>query len=106
MLSPPTMHFLNVFPIFLIKLKKFATLLPNNWLAETPQTLASRRLGRQSAERERISEIKLKHFLRVCKILQALAFRGRSTLSAFAPVGSYPFSVRESKWRYTLITKP
>ncbi|MBX9954221.1 hypothetical protein H7T43_04740 [Peribacillus simplex] len=40
-----------------LKLKKFATLLPNNWLAETPQTLASRRLGRQSAERERISEI-------------------------------------------------
>jgi hypothetical protein len=39
-------------------LKKFATLLPNNWLAETPQTLAVRRLGRQSAERERISEIK------------------------------------------------
>jgi hypothetical protein len=38
--------------------KKFATLLPNNWLAETLQTLASRRLGRQSAERERISEIK------------------------------------------------
>ncbi|WP_343929553.1 hypothetical protein [Peribacillus frigoritolerans] len=38
-------------------MKKFATLLPNNWLAETPQTLASRRLGRQSAERERISEI-------------------------------------------------
>jgi hypothetical protein len=37
--------------------KKFATLLPNNWLAETPQTLVSRRLGRQSAERERISEI-------------------------------------------------
>jgi hypothetical protein len=37
-------------------LKKFATLLPNNWLAETPQTLASRRLGKQSAERERISE--------------------------------------------------
>ncbi|MGE8018374.1 hypothetical protein ACQKOM_05495 [Peribacillus frigoritolerans] len=41
----------------LIGLKKFATLLPKNWLAETPQTLASRRLGRQSAERERISEI-------------------------------------------------
>ncbi|MGG3231478.1 hypothetical protein, partial [Peribacillus frigoritolerans] len=38
-------------------LKKFATLLPNNWLAETPQTLEARRLGRQSAERERISEI-------------------------------------------------
>ncbi|WP_330501226.1 hypothetical protein V2I71_15590 [Peribacillus frigoritolerans] len=41
----------------LIGLKKFATLLPKNWLAETPETLASRRLGRQSAERERISEI-------------------------------------------------
>ncbi|WP_343929233.1 hypothetical protein [Peribacillus frigoritolerans] len=38
-------------------MKKFATLLPKNWLAETPQTLATRRLGRQSAERERISEI-------------------------------------------------
>ncbi|MBL3641552.1 hypothetical protein JMN23_04120 [Bacillus sp. RHFB] len=45
------------FPVKLIRLKKFATLLPNYWLAETPQTLASRRLGRQSAERERISEI-------------------------------------------------
>ncbi|KOR85939.1 hypothetical protein AM233_19320 [Bacillus sp. FJAT-22058] len=42
-----------------IGLKKFATLLPNNWLAETPKTLAMIRLGRQSAERERISEIKL-----------------------------------------------
>ncbi|MES1039420.1 hypothetical protein [Peribacillus simplex] len=41
------------------RLKKFATLLPNNWLAETPQTLAARRIGRQSAERERISEINL-----------------------------------------------
>ncbi|MFA1713987.1 hypothetical protein ACDX66_20000 [Peribacillus frigoritolerans] len=40
-----------------IGLKKFATLLPNNWLAETPQALALMRLGRQSAERERISEI-------------------------------------------------
>ncbi|WHX68382.1 hypothetical protein QNH26_07310 [Peribacillus frigoritolerans] len=39
-------------------MEKFATLQPNNWLAETPQTLTSRRLGRQSAERERISEIK------------------------------------------------
>jgi hypothetical protein len=28
------------------RLKKYATLLPKNWLAETPQTLASRRLGR------------------------------------------------------------
>ncbi|MGV2445208.1 UNVERIFIED_CONTAM: hypothetical protein FO527_14050 [Bacillus sp. ATCC 13368] len=40
-----------------IGLKKFATLLPNNWLAETPQALALIRLGRQSAERERVSEI-------------------------------------------------
>jgi hypothetical protein len=39
-------------------LKKFATLLPNNWLAGTPQTLALRKFGRQSAERERITEIK------------------------------------------------
>ncbi|WP_260286124.1 hypothetical protein [Peribacillus aracenensis] len=39
------------------RLKKFAALLPNNWLAKTPQTLALMRLGRQSAERERISEI-------------------------------------------------
>ncbi|WHY55104.1 hypothetical protein [Peribacillus simplex] len=38
-------------------LKKFVTLLPNNWLAETPQALALMRLGGQSAERERISEI-------------------------------------------------
>ncbi|WHY54574.1 hypothetical protein [Peribacillus simplex] len=38
-------------------MKKFATLLPNNWLAETPQTLALMRLGRQSAERELIFEI-------------------------------------------------
>ncbi|MFJ7929092.1 hypothetical protein, partial [Peribacillus sp. NPDC096448] len=43
--------------------KKFATLLPNNWLAETPQPLAVRRLGRQSAERERISEINSERFL-------------------------------------------
>ncbi|MGE7904836.1 hypothetical protein ACQKNS_10635 [Peribacillus sp. NPDC094092] len=45
------------FTVILIGLKKFATLLPNYWLAETPQPLAARRLGRQSAERERISEI-------------------------------------------------
>jgi hypothetical protein len=44
-------------------LKKFATLLPDIWLAKTPQPLAVRRLGRQSAERERISEIKLKRLL-------------------------------------------
>ncbi|PKF86515.1 hypothetical protein CW306_20370 [Bacillus sp. BA3] len=43
-------------------LKEYATLLPKNWLAETPQTLASSRLGRQSAESERISEIKLERF--------------------------------------------
>ncbi|PAW29091.1 hypothetical protein BKC07_10355 [Peribacillus simplex] len=40
------------FPVLLNGWKKYATLLPKNWLAETPQTL-----GRQSAERERISEI-------------------------------------------------
>jgi hypothetical protein len=45
------------FPVILIGWKKFATLLPNNWLAKTPQPRAVRRLGRQSAERERISEI-------------------------------------------------
>jgi hypothetical protein len=33
------------FTIILIGWKKFATLLPNNWLAETPQTLASRGLA-------------------------------------------------------------
>ncbi|MGE8017585.1 hypothetical protein ACQKOM_01495 [Peribacillus frigoritolerans] len=45
-------------------MKRCATLLPKNWLAETPQTLASRRLGRQSAERERISEINWNVFLK------------------------------------------
>ncbi|WP_260399766.1 hypothetical protein AAEY33_04135 [Peribacillus simplex] len=40
-------------------MKKVATLLSNNWLAETPQTL-----GRQSAERERISEINWNVFQR------------------------------------------
>jgi hypothetical protein len=49
--------FFYFFYEYVIGLKKFATLLPNYWLAETPQTFASRRLGRQSAERERISEI-------------------------------------------------
>ncbi|MBX9953551.1 hypothetical protein H7T43_01320 [Peribacillus simplex] len=39
------------------------TLLPNNWLAETPQPIAVMRLGRQSAERERISEINFERFL-------------------------------------------
>ncbi|MFJ7940317.1 hypothetical protein ACIQYG_17605 [Peribacillus sp. NPDC096622] len=46
----------------LIGLKKFATLLPNNWLAETPQTLESMSLGSQSAERERVSEISERSF--------------------------------------------
>ncbi|MFE5431111.1 hypothetical protein [Peribacillus simplex] len=46
-----------VFTVTLTRLKKFATLLPNNWLAETPQSLALMVLGRQSAERELISEI-------------------------------------------------
>ncbi|MBX9955758.1 hypothetical protein H7T43_12635 [Peribacillus simplex] len=32
--------------------KKFATLLPNNWLAETPQAFVPKRHGRQSSERE------------------------------------------------------
>ncbi|GAA1374495.1 hypothetical protein ACFSE3_02560 [Peribacillus frigoritolerans] len=45
------------FTVLLIGWKKFAKILPNNWLAETPQTLTLMRLGRQSAERERISEI-------------------------------------------------
>ncbi|MEC0272256.1 hypothetical protein [Peribacillus frigoritolerans] len=38
-------------------MEEICTLLPENWLAENPQALALRRLGRQSAERERISEI-------------------------------------------------
>ncbi|WP_347940948.1 hypothetical protein AAEY33_27810 [Peribacillus simplex] len=41
-------------------MKKFAALLPNNWPAKIPQALAVRRLGRQSAERKRISENALK----------------------------------------------
>ncbi|MFA1713837.1 hypothetical protein ACDX66_19155 [Peribacillus frigoritolerans] len=48
---------LEFITVILIGLKKFATLLPKNWLAKTPQALTPRRLGRQSAERERISEI-------------------------------------------------
>ncbi|ASS95449.1 hypothetical protein BS1321_16940 [Peribacillus simplex NBRC 15720 = DSM 1321] len=54
---------LFLWSLTLTRLKKFAILLPNSWLAETPQALAPRRLGRQSAERERISEIKLERFL-------------------------------------------
>ncbi|MGE7609262.1 hypothetical protein ACQKML_21910 [Peribacillus frigoritolerans] len=36
--------------------------MPKNRLAETPESLASRRLGRQSAEREQISEINCNFF--------------------------------------------
>ncbi|MCM3677030.1 hypothetical protein M3699_25210 [Peribacillus simplex] len=56
--------FLRLYETTLTRLKKYATLLPNKWLAKTPQTLASRRLGRQSAERERISEINWNFFKR------------------------------------------
>ncbi|PRS44385.1 hypothetical protein C6W19_01265 [Bacillus sp. RJGP41] len=48
------------FMFFLVLLngwKKYATLLPKNWLAETPQAFALMWLGSQSAERERVSEI-------------------------------------------------
>jgi hypothetical protein len=48
---------LKFFTVIVIGLKKFATLLPKSWLAKTPQALALMRLDRQSAERERISEI-------------------------------------------------
>ncbi|WHX90176.1 hypothetical protein [Peribacillus simplex] len=37
-------------------LNEFATILPNNWLATPHLMLAARRLGKQSMERERISE--------------------------------------------------
>ncbi|MFJ5749434.1 hypothetical protein ACIP97_12760 [Peribacillus frigoritolerans] len=50
-------------------MKKFATLLPKNWLAETPQTLASSRLGRQSAEKKWISEINCNFFqIKNCRL--------------------------------------
>ncbi|MES9736051.1 hypothetical protein ABWK46_01710 [Peribacillus frigoritolerans] len=48
---------LSFSPVNLIGWKKYATLLPKYCLAEPPQALTPRRLGRQSAERERISEI-------------------------------------------------
>jgi hypothetical protein len=48
---------LDVFTVILKGWKKYATLLPKCWLVETPWTLASRRLDRQSADRERISGI-------------------------------------------------
>ncbi|MGE8021949.1 hypothetical protein ACQKOM_24210 [Peribacillus frigoritolerans] len=43
--------------------KKSAKLLPRSWLTKTPQALEPRRLGRQSAEKERIFEIDWKYFL-------------------------------------------
>ncbi|WP_458353113.1 hypothetical protein [Peribacillus frigoritolerans] len=52
------------FSVILIGWKKSATLLPNYRQAKTPQALASRRLGRQSADRQPISEIKQKYLLR------------------------------------------
>ncbi|CAH0273401.1 hypothetical protein SRABI80_03530 [Peribacillus frigoritolerans] len=58
------------FTVILKGWKKFARLLPNNWLAETPQALVPRRLGRQSAERERISGINWNGFQK--KKLQTL----------------------------------
>ncbi|MFS0599363.1 hypothetical protein AB1L16_21930 [Peribacillus frigoritolerans] len=48
---------MSFFTLVLKGWKKFATLLPSNWLAETLETFTSRRHGRQSAERERISGI-------------------------------------------------
>ncbi|MBD8138129.1 hypothetical protein IFR10_21770 [Bacillus sp. CFBP 13597] len=48
---------MRFFTLILKRWKKYVTLLPSNWLVETPETFTSRRLGRQSAERERISEI-------------------------------------------------
>ncbi|USK65978.1 hypothetical protein [Peribacillus frigoritolerans] len=45
---------LNVSTVTLKGCKKFATLLPSNRLAETPETFALMRLRRQSAERERV----------------------------------------------------
>jgi len=50
--------------VFLKGWKRCATLLPKNWLAETPQAHALMRLGRQAAERERISEINWNVFLK------------------------------------------
>ncbi|WHY55721.1 hypothetical protein [Peribacillus simplex] len=55
--SNKVLRYLSFFTVILIGLKKFATLLPNYWLAKTPQPLALVRLGIQSAERERIPEI-------------------------------------------------
>ncbi|MBR8645088.1 hypothetical protein KEH51_15035 [[Brevibacterium] frigoritolerans] len=55
---------MSFFTLILKRWKKYATLLPSNWLAATPETFTSRRLGRQSAERERISGIDWNEILR------------------------------------------
>ncbi|MDP9740924.1 UNVERIFIED_ORG: hypothetical protein QFZ59_002754 [Bacillus sp. B2I3] len=52
------------YTVILNGLKRYMILQPNNWLAETPQALVPRRLGRQSAERERTSEIDWNNILR------------------------------------------
>ncbi len=75
--------------VTLKRLKKFATLLPNNWLAETPQPLTVRRLGRQSAERERISEINWIFFSK--KTAGKLVF-SRVDLQSRVPSNSEPVS--------------
>ncbi|MBR8646323.1 hypothetical protein KEH51_28895 [[Brevibacterium] frigoritolerans] len=46
-----------MFSYILSRLKKFATLLPNNWLAETPQACAEGNLADSQRGKERISEI-------------------------------------------------
>ncbi|UYY98098.1 hypothetical protein OJ967_22235 [Peribacillus frigoritolerans] len=71
-------------------MKKIATLLPNNWLAETPQPLAVRRLGRQSAEMERVSEINWIFFAK--KKLQANSFFFELICSLGFRVNSEPVS--------------
>ncbi|KOR85572.1 hypothetical protein AM233_17230 [Bacillus sp. FJAT-22058] len=71
------------FTVILIGWKKYATLLPKSWVAKTPQALEPRRLGRQSAERERISEIDWNTFK--IKKLQALALFACSMGERIAP---------------------
>ncbi|MCU6598987.1 hypothetical protein OCO53_00665 [Peribacillus frigoritolerans] len=58
----------------LIGLKKFATTLPDNWLAGTHWIFALMRLGRQSAERERISENNWNFFGFFSSMIQTLIF--------------------------------
>jgi len=60
--EPSLVYPLNFSPVILIGWKRFATLLPNNYLAKTTQEHALMRLGRQSAERERVFEISWSFF--------------------------------------------